>query len=140
MLLQGRYRKYERGLSQTPWLVNGVRLSPTSVAEVLEAQIKGPRFYQARRTLFHAAGREDVDVRMLGSGRPFCLELIDAKRVHFSDADVAEMQRVANEHSVDRVEVSRLRKTDKVRAGSVCCGASGADPQHVCVCRRVSSS
>ena len=28
---------------------------------------------------FHSAGREDMDVRMLGSGRPFVLEIVDAK-------------------------------------------------------------
>jgi len=27
---------------------------------------------------FHASGREDIDVRMLGTGRPFVLEIIDA--------------------------------------------------------------
>jgi tRNA pseudouridine synthase 10 len=27
--------------------------------------------------VFHAAGREDADVRMLGNGRPFMLELVD---------------------------------------------------------------
>ena len=30
---------------------------------------------------FHSSGREDVDVRMLGSGRPFVLELMDCKRL-----------------------------------------------------------
>eukprot|EP00392_Amoebophrya_sp_AT5.2_P016733 g17029.t1 len=29
---------------------------------------------------FHAAGREDIDVRMLGNGRPFVLEIADANR------------------------------------------------------------
>eukprot|EP00613_Pedinella_sp_CCMP2098_P065995 CAMPEP_0171987622 /NCGR_PEP_ID=MMETSP0993-20121228/275481_1 /TAXON_ID=483369 /ORGANISM="non described non described, Strain CCMP2098" /LENGTH=965 /DNA_ID=CAMNT_0012640567 /DNA_START=302 /DNA_END=3199 /DNA_ORIENTATION=+ len=31
---------------------------------------------------FHAAGREDMDVLMLGRGRPFILEVIDAKTLH----------------------------------------------------------
>ena len=29
----------------------------------------------------HAAGREDLDVRMLGTGRPFIFELINPTRV-----------------------------------------------------------
>lgn len=29
---------------------------------------------------FHSAGREDVDVRMLFDGRPFVVEMEDAKR------------------------------------------------------------
>lgn len=28
---------------------------------------------------FHSAGREDMDVRMLGQGRPFVLEVINAR-------------------------------------------------------------
>lgn len=31
------------------------------------------------RTQFMHAGREDFDVRMLGSGRPFVLEIINAR-------------------------------------------------------------
>lgn len=30
--------------------------------------------------LCHAAGREDIDVRMLGRGRPFILEIQNARR------------------------------------------------------------
>ena len=26
---------------------------------------------------FHSGGREDIDVRMLGNGRPFAIELVD---------------------------------------------------------------
>ena len=36
--------------------------------------------YGASDARFHSAGREDVDVRMLGSGRPFTLELVAPKR------------------------------------------------------------
>ena len=31
------------------------------------------------RYKFHSAGREDIDVRMLGDGRPFVIELLDAR-------------------------------------------------------------
>jgi len=34
--------------------------------------------FGAHVTKFHSAGREDIDVRMLGSGRPFVLELVGA--------------------------------------------------------------
>lgn len=37
------------------------------------------RCTQAR---FHSAGREDVDVRMLGSGRPFLLEILTPRTAH----------------------------------------------------------
>lgn len=35
---------------------------------------------QARACKLHAAGREDIDVRCLGNGRPFALEVIGVKR------------------------------------------------------------
>ena len=35
--------------------------------------------FRAAAVKFHGAGREDMDVRMLGRGRPFILEVQDAK-------------------------------------------------------------
>ncbi|CAD7967190.1 unnamed protein product [Amoebophrya sp. A25] len=39
---------------------------------------------------FHAAGREDVDVRMLGAGRPFILEITDARR-RLGEAELTDL-------------------------------------------------
>ena len=33
---------------------------------------------------FSSGGREDIDVRMLGSGRPFVIEIISPKRIFFN--------------------------------------------------------
>jgi len=41
---------------------------------------------------FSASGREDVDVRMLGSGRPFVIELINPRRINFSVEQMSAMQ------------------------------------------------
>jgi tRNA pseudouridine synthase 10 len=73
----GRYNKYDRRLSQTPWEMNGVRLYETS----LEEEIIGPlkEKFKPRKHKFHSGGREDIDVRMLGKGRPFVIELISPK-------------------------------------------------------------
>eukprot|EP01017_Pseudomicrothorax_dubius_P020612 TRINITY_DN2241_c0_g6_i2.p1 TRINITY_DN2241_c0_g6~~TRINITY_DN2241_c0_g6_i2.p1 ORF type:complete len:236 (-),score=50.19 TRINITY_DN2241_c0_g6_i2:102-809(-) len=51
----------------------------TSIQEEIE-RIVLPIFLP-RTAKFHSGGREDIDVRMLGEGRPFVLELIDAKRI-----------------------------------------------------------
>ena len=48
--------------------------------EELEAVIL--RLYQAQSGVFVPAGREDKDVRMLGTGRPFVLHLINARNPH----------------------------------------------------------
>ena len=33
----------------------------------------------AKECILHSAGREDIDVRMLGNGRPFAIEFVDAR-------------------------------------------------------------
>ena len=44
--------------------------------------------YRARSGKFHGAGREDIDVRMLGRGRPFVFEVVGPRR-HDVDLTVA---------------------------------------------------
>lgn len=39
---------------------------------------------RADRIKFMAAGREDMDVRMLGGGRPFVLEVLNARELPLS--------------------------------------------------------
>ncbi|GJD07803.1 Putative tRNA pseudouridine synthase Pus10 [Galdieria sulphuraria] len=75
--LQGRYIKLSRRLSQSPWIVDNIRLAPDSIEECVYEYL----LHQlgARECRFTAGGREDVDVRMLGSGRPFIIELLEAK-------------------------------------------------------------
>lgn len=72
--LQGRYLKFKRGLSQTPWVLDGQRMGDSSVEECI-GDVALP-FFRGKGYKFHTAGREDVDVRMLGNGRPFILEIL----------------------------------------------------------------
>ena len=78
LFVSGNYRKYARGLSQTPWVVEGRRRGDTSVSEQIGGVINP--IWGATEYKFHSAGREDIDVRMLGDGRPFVVELVDARR------------------------------------------------------------
>ncbi|XP_023235051.1 putative tRNA pseudouridine synthase Pus10 [Centruroides sculpturatus] len=64
--LAGRYNKYSRQLSQTPWIIDGDKRMMTSVQELIVDVIK--EHIKATKIIFSASGREDVDVRMLGSG------------------------------------------------------------------------
>lgn len=86
LFFRGRYVKLSRHLSQSPWFIDGERRGESSVEE----RIVGPMqsFFGARACRFHAEGREDMDVRMLGSGRPFCVEIQDPKRTSLACADV----------------------------------------------------
>jgi tRNA pseudouridine synthase 10 len=69
----GRYLKLQRGLPQSPWIMGGIRKGKSSVQEELAAAILPGA--KADSYAFMSSGREDIDVRMLGSGRPFALEV-----------------------------------------------------------------
>jgi len=73
ILIAGRYNKFTWELSQSPWLIDGIWKVASSMQEeicpnMLEL-VKGSHYS------FHSGGREDIDVRMLGKGRPFVIEL-----------------------------------------------------------------
>lgn len=73
----GRYLKLSRGLPQSPWIMDGVRRGESSVEEEI-ANIVLPSL-GADGYSFISSGREDIDVRMLGNGRPFALEVRNAR-------------------------------------------------------------
>ena len=79
----GRYNKYSRTLSQTPWIIDGIRKAETSVEELIALPISQLVVAKGRISLpcvtpsqslsllehaFLSSGREDVDVRTLGIG------------------------------------------------------------------------
>ena len=68
--------------------------SPANTSDPLltaQSEVVGFNIYK-----FHAAGREDVDVRMLGSGRPFVLEITSPHRERFTRADFIKMEEAVN--------------------------------------------
>jgi tRNA pseudouridine synthase 10 len=85
-----RYNKYSRELSQTPWVVDGKRKSESSVEELICDPLN--KSVIAAEWRFSASGREDVDVRMLGTGRPFVVEFINPRRVNFTVEQLTMMQ------------------------------------------------
>ncbi|RHY19266.1 hypothetical protein DYB32_010256, partial [Aphanomyces invadans] len=85
-----------------------------------------PHFH-AKSYKFHTAGREDVDVRMLGNGRPFILELIGGR------APVARALRKVNETNADRVEIRGFQLTDKKRFSVLQAGADSKRKTYCCV-------
>ncbi|CAI7926972.1 unnamed protein product [Closterium sp. NIES-54] len=60
---------------------------------------------------FQAAGREDIDVRMLGSGRPFLLELKGARRVPTAK-ELRRIELEINEQERGKVGVCQLQLAD----------------------------
>ena len=65
---------------------------------------------EGEETFFHASGREDIDARMLGTGRPFVIEVSKPKK-RFVDLKQIEAQ--INAEAVGKVEVSGLHFTTK---------------------------
>ena len=117
----GRYRKRERHIPQTEWPCrdcNGTGFdqgdhcstcggSGYQYDESVE-QLTAPVICEAmdgEEAVFHGAGREDVDARMLGTGRPFVVEVSNprTRRVDTDDLEVA-----VNEFAEGKVEVEGL--------------------------------
>jgi len=118
----GRYRKIERDIPQTRWpcsdcngtgrvqgdICDGCDGSGYRYDESVE-QLACPHVSEAMDgtgAVFHGAGREDVDALMLGTGRPFVIE-VDEPRKRAIDTDALEAQ--INEAAEGKIEVEGLR-------------------------------
>lgn len=73
--IAGRYLKLSRNLSQTPWFVDDGNRFKSSVQEKIFSGINA--YIKYNDIKFSSSGREDVDVRMLGTGRPFMIEIFN---------------------------------------------------------------
>jgi len=118
----GRYRKLERGIPQTEWpcrdcngtgLVHGEQCATcggegylyTESVEELTAPVVRDAM-KGESATFHGAGREDVDARMLGEGRPFVIEVTEPRtRTVDTDTLAADIDEFAD----GKVEVRDLR-------------------------------
>ncbi|OZC05807.1 TIGR01213 family protein [Onchocerca flexuosa] len=81
LFIAGRYCKFSRNMSQSPWSASTdiPRITGHSVSEKIGAPFIKETGCDVTR--FVASGREDIDVRMLGTGRPFVLQLINPKKI-----------------------------------------------------------
>jgi len=127
LFVEGRYRKLSRDLPQTVFFCPECRghirrrrdcarcegfgkLTRDSVQELV-GWVLGAAF-QTRRNTFHGSGREDVDVRMLGDGRPFVVEIENPKVL---DVDLAALEAEINRRNVGRLEIRGLHWAEKSR-------------------------
>jgi tRNA pseudouridine synthase 10 len=108
----GRYLKYERGIPQTRWDCRACRgvgcercgFTGKQYADSVEELIGRPviEAFDARDAILHGAGREDIDARMLGSGRPFVME-VEAPRKR--SVDLVALEEEINRKAEGRVAV-----------------------------------
>ncbi|RLI36559.1 tRNA pseudouridine(54/55) synthase Pus10 [Candidatus Bathyarchaeota archaeon] len=120
LYIMGRYRKMVRGIPQSKWICTKCRgrgcpkcnwtgkMYPESVEELIAGPVL--RFTQGEDTSFHSAGREDVDARMLGDGRPFIIEVKKPKRRRI---DLTALEEAINEEAEGKIEVSGLHLVGK---------------------------
>lgn len=105
----GRYLKYSRNVSQTRWIIDDERMGEASVEEIIGGNILPMCLGDNYK--FHAAGREDINVRMLGSGRPFLVEIQNSRHVP-SEALIKEIEVKINNLENKLVRVKNLKLVD----------------------------
>lgn len=120
LFVAGRYRKLVRTIPQSKWFCSTCRgkgcsecggtgkMYPESVEELTAKPLLETTF--GEESFFHASGREDIDARMLGSGRPFVLEVSKPKKRF---VDLKEIEAQINAGAVGKVEVHGLHFTTK---------------------------
>eukprot|EP00938_MAST-03A_sp_MAST-3A-sp1_P002394 g2394.t1 len=114
----GRYQKFLRGLSQSPWFINGKRKGVSSVEEEI-TKVVLPHFGRVKKSVFQSGGREDIDVRMLGQGRPFLLELQDSTVAACSSKTCREMESQVLVSSHGAIGLRELRLLTSSEVSSV---------------------
>jgi tRNA pseudouridine synthase 10 len=78
LFVAGRYCKLMRGISNSIWIIGGKKITEDSIEELVGNPLL--EFFGATSMKFCSAGREDADVLMLGTGRPFYFEIINPTR------------------------------------------------------------
>ncbi len=120
LFVAGRYRKLVRDIPQSKWFCSSCRgrgcekcggtgkMYPESVEELASKPLLEAA--EGEKTSFHASGREDIDARMLGNGRPFVIEVSKPKKRFF---DLKTIEAAVNAGAAGKVEVSGLRFSNK---------------------------
>ena len=120
LYITGRYRKLVRGIPQAKWICTKCqgkgcprcggtgKMYPESVEELISTPVLEAT--KGVKASFHASGREDIDARMLGTGRPFVIEISKPKKRFLN---LADLEKAINKYSKGKVEVSNLAFADK---------------------------
>ena len=118
--IYGRYRKLERGIPQTRWpcrackgrgceKCNDTGLQyESSVQDLIGNPILD--VLKAEEHSFHGMGREDIDVRCMGRGRPFVIELKEPK---LRSCSYEELEKIINTQAAGAIEVTDLRSSNR---------------------------
>jgi tRNA pseudouridine synthase 10 len=125
--LESRYRKLHRGLPQTIFYCPACKgdrrrrrgceqcggfgkLTRESVQELISRRLLPAM--RARAGYFHGAGREDVDVLMLGRGRPFVFEVVGVRE---PNVDLEALRAEIVERSEGAIELAPFVRVQRSR-------------------------
>ena len=126
IFIQGKYNKYDRSIPQTYWPCSKCKgrgcktcnytgqLYPDSVQSLVAKPFM--RVTKATENLFHGMGREDIDAAMLGSGRPFVLEL---RMPRNRDINLNQIRDEVNKKNTNRVQVNSLEFVPRKRVAEL---------------------
>jgi tRNA pseudouridine synthase 10 len=132
LFIAGRYRKLSREIPASRWVHHECRgrgcpscghrgtLCGPSIEEMLSAPVL--ELSRGTRAFFHGMGREDVDARMLGRGRPFVLEVHRPLR---RTLPLRTIQKTVCEEGRHLAEVSNLIRVDRSALAAV----KGTEPE-----------
>ena len=119
LYIKGNYNKYSREIGQSPWEINGERVCVSSVEEEMKFIVINK--YEAEDLKFSAGGREDRDVRMLGGGRPFMMEIINPKKN--MEKEIKKIEEEINNTSkfikVNNLEICNKEYTEIIKKAEV---------------------
>ena len=126
LYIEGKYNKYQRGIPQTKWPCTKCKgrgceecnftgkQYPESVEELISVHVL--KLTKGREAKFHGAGREDIDVLMLGSGRPFVLEI---KEPRIRKLDFAKLEDKLNEINEGKTAYHNLHPCERSRKAEI---------------------
>ncbi|MEN6610602.1 MAG: tRNA pseudouridine(54/55) synthase Pus10 [Methanoregulaceae archaeon] len=116
----GRYQKFERGIPQTHWDCRACKgkgcekcnFTGKQYQDSVEELIARPavELFHAENAVLHGAGREDIDARMIGTGRPFIMEIVGPK---LRSPSLTDVESAINQSAHGRVSVSLSRWAER---------------------------
>ena len=118
--MYGRYRKLERGIPQTRWPCRACKgrgcerceMTGLQYAKSVQDLIGNPllSIFGSEEHAFHGMGREDIDVRCMGRGRPFVIEM---KEPRLRKTDPIELMKLINDKAEGSIEITSLRDSNR---------------------------
>lgn len=113
VFFHGRYKKLERGIPQTHWDCRICRgkgcercnFTGKQYSDSVEELIGRPvmTMFESDGAVLHGAGREDIDARMLGTGRPFVMEVVSPRK---RTLGLPDLEASINKSAAGRVSVN----------------------------------